>query len=202
MTELQKLLAQLTTRLLALLALLGPFAFAALLKVQSGTPSDALFGAWVHTSGFAVSLVILGFAGSWGFPIIAGVLAGDLFSSEDRYGTWKTILTRSCTREEVFAGKVLAVGTLVDRRCRCCSPSRACSPAPCSSALHALVNLSGQLTSQRAHAGADGRQLDLLPAAGARLHERRDPGLGRDPQRHPRRARAADASRSSRSCST
>ena len=79
--------------------------------MQSGTPSDALFGVWVHSSGFAVSLVILGFAGSWGFPIIAGVLAGDLFSSEDRHGTWKTILTRACTREDVFAGKLLAAGT-------------------------------------------------------------------------------------------
>lgn len=112
-TELHKLFAQLTTRLLALLAVFGPVAFAAVLKVQSGTPSDALFGAWVHSSGFAISLVILGFGGSWGFPIIAGVLAGDLFSSEDRFGTWKTILTRSCTREDVFAGKLLAVGTVV-----------------------------------------------------------------------------------------
>jgi len=111
-TELQKLTAQLTTRLLAVVTVLGPFAFAAVLKVQSGTPSDALFGAWVHASGFAISLVILGFAGSWGFPIIAGVLAGDLFSSEDRHGTWKTILTRSCTREDIFSGKLLAVGTL------------------------------------------------------------------------------------------
>lgn len=111
--ELQKLFAQLTTRLVALLAVVGPFAFAILLKVQSATPSDALFGSWVHTSGFAVSLVILGFAGAWGFPIIAGLLAGDLFASEDRHGTWKTILTRSCTREDVFAGKVLAVGTMV-----------------------------------------------------------------------------------------
>ena len=85
-TELLKLRAQLTTRLLALIAVLGPFAFAGLLKAQSGTPSDALFGAWVHTSGFAVSLVTLGFAGTWGVPIIAGALAGDLFASEDRYG--------------------------------------------------------------------------------------------------------------------
>ena len=97
---------------------------------------------WVHSSGFAISLVILGFAGSWGFPIVAGVLAGDLFSSEDRHGTWKTILTRSCTREDVFAGKLLAVGTFAvglmailamiepDRRGRLVGP-------------HALVNLSG-----------------------------------------------------------
>jgi ABC-2 type transport system permease protein len=110
-TELSKLMSQLPTRILVLICALAPLAFAAVLKVQSGTPSDALFGFWVHSSGFAVSLVILGFAGSWGLPIIAGVLAGDLFSSEDRHGTWKTILTRSCTREDVFAGKLLAAGT-------------------------------------------------------------------------------------------
>ena len=40
------------------------------------TPSDALFGVWVHTSAFAISLVVLGFAANWGFPIVAGVLAG------------------------------------------------------------------------------------------------------------------------------
>lgn len=110
-TEQQKLIAQLATRVLALLCVIGPFAFAAILKVQSGTPSDALFGVWVHSSGFAISLVVLGFAGSWGFPLVAGVLAGDLFSSEDRYGTWKTVLTRSCTRGELFTGKVLAAMT-------------------------------------------------------------------------------------------
>ena len=106
--ERRKLTAQLPVRLLAVLCLLGPFVFAVLLKAQSGTPSDALFGVWVHSSGFAVSLVVLGFAANWGFPIIAGVLAGDLFAAQDRYGTWKTIITRSRPLEEVFAGKVLA----------------------------------------------------------------------------------------------
>ena len=61
----------------------------------------------MHTSGFAVSLVILSFAGAWGFPIIGGVIGGDMFSSEDRLGTWKTTLTRSCTREEIFLGKTV-----------------------------------------------------------------------------------------------
>jgi ABC-2 type transport system permease protein len=111
-TELQKLGAQLSSRLLALICVAGPFAFAAVLKVQSGTPADALFGAWVHSSGFAISLVILGFAGTWGFPLIAGLLGGDLFSCEDRHGTWKTILTRSCTRTDLYAGKLLATGVL------------------------------------------------------------------------------------------
>ena len=109
--EARKLRTQLATRVLALICVLGPFAFAGCCRIQSGSPADTLFGVWVHSSGFAVSLVVLGFAGSWGFPLIAGVLAGDIFSSEDRYGTWKTVLTRSCTRRDLFAGKVLAAAT-------------------------------------------------------------------------------------------
>ena len=88
--------------------MLGPFAFAAMMQSQSGSPSDTMFGVWVHTSGFAIPLVVLSFAGSWGFPVLAGVLAGDLFSAEDRYGTWKMILTRSCRRQDLFVGKALA----------------------------------------------------------------------------------------------
>lgn len=109
--ERRKLASQLAPRLLALICLLGPFAFAGVLKVQSGSPADSLYGVWVHSSGFALSLVVLGFAGQWGLPLMAGVLAGDLFGSEDRHGTWKTVLTRSCTRRHLFAGKLLAVGT-------------------------------------------------------------------------------------------
>ncbi|HEY2655886.1 MAG TPA: ABC transporter permease [Solirubrobacteraceae bacterium] len=145
-TELSKLLAQLPTRILVLICALGPLAFATVLKVQSGTPSDALFGFWVHSSGFAVSLVILGFAGSWGFPIIAGVLAGDLFSSEDRHGTWKTILTRSCTREDVFAGKLLAAGTCAVGLTVVLGASSLIAGLLLVGA-HPLVNLSGVLTS-------------------------------------------------------
>jgi ABC-2 type transport system permease protein len=103
--EVAKLLAQWPTRILPLVCVLAPLAFAAVLRIQSGVPQDTLFGVWVHTSGFAVPLVILSFAGAWGFPIIAGIVGGDLFSSEDRLGTWKTLLTRSCTREEIFLGK-------------------------------------------------------------------------------------------------
>lgn len=109
--ERRKLAAQLATRVLALGCLVGPVAFAAVLKLQTGSPADTLFGTWVHSSGFAISLVVLGFAGTWGFPLVAGVLAGDMFSAEDRYGTWKTVLTRSCTRREMFAGKLLAAMT-------------------------------------------------------------------------------------------
>ncbi len=110
--ETRKLLAQLSTRVLALVCALGPLVFGAILSLQSGLPADTLLGVWVHASGYAVSLVILGFGGYLGFPVLAGVLAGDLFSSEDRYGTWKTVLTRSRSRKDVFAGKVLAAATL------------------------------------------------------------------------------------------
>jgi ABC-2 type transport system permease protein len=109
--ERRKLATQLATRLLALICILGPFAFAGVLKIQSGSPADTLFGVWVHQSGFALSLVVLSFCGAWGFPVLAGVLAGDIFASEDRYGTWKMVLTRSSTRRDLFAGKLLAAAT-------------------------------------------------------------------------------------------
>jgi ABC-2 type transport system permease protein len=144
-TELQKLGAQLTSRLLAVICVAGPFAFAAVLKVQSGTPSDALFGAWVHSSGFAVSLVILGFAGTWGFPLIAGLLGGDLFSSEDRHGTWKTILTRSATRTDLYVGKLLAAGALAVALTLLLALSSVLAGVLLVGA-HSLVDLSGVLT--------------------------------------------------------
>jgi ABC-2 type transport system permease protein len=109
--ERRKLATQLPTRLVALVCALGPLAFSLILKVQSNVPADTLFGRWVHQSGFAIPMVVLTFAGSWGFPVLAGVLAGDIFSAEDRHGTWKTVLTRSCGRQDVFAGKVLAAAT-------------------------------------------------------------------------------------------
>jgi len=109
--ERRKLATQVATRVLALVCVLGPFAFAGILQTQSGAPADTMFGIWVHSSGYAISLVLLSFCGAWGFPVVAGVLAGDIFSCEDRFGTWKTVLTRSCRRSEVFIGKVLAAAT-------------------------------------------------------------------------------------------
>src|SRR5204862_239578 len=93
------------------LRVLAPFLFAIALRIQTAVPADTLFGIWVHASGFAVPLVALGFVTSWAFPVLISLVAGDIFASEDRYGTWKTVLTRSCTRRDVFAGKVLAAAT-------------------------------------------------------------------------------------------
>ena len=112
--EWRKLSSQLAVRILALVCVLGPIAYVVVLKTQSGTPTDALLGVWAHTSGFAVIFVLLVFTGSWGFPVLAGVVAGDSFASEDRYGTWKTVLTRSCSRGAMFVGKVLAVAAMAE----------------------------------------------------------------------------------------
>lgn len=140
--ERRKLTAQLSTRLLALTCLLGPPAFAVVLQIQSGVPADTLFGVWVHSSGYAVSLVVLGFAGSWGFPLIAGALAGDLFSGEDRHGTWKLVLTRSANRKDVYVGKLLAAATLAVALVALTSASSLVAGMLTGGA-HSLVGLSG-----------------------------------------------------------
>jgi ABC-2 type transport system permease protein len=111
--ERRKLLAQLSTRLLALACVLAPFAFAAILSVQNGAPADTLFGALVHASGFAIPLVVLTFAGQWGFPVVAGVLAGDVFAAEDRLGTWRHLLVAVRSPRRIFAAKALASLTVV-----------------------------------------------------------------------------------------
>jgi ABC-2 type transport system permease protein len=109
--EIAKIASQLLPRAAVVACLVGPLAFAVFINTQSSVPADSLFGRWVHSSGFAIPLVVLGFAGIAGFPLLAGVVAGDIFASEDRQATWKTVLTRSCSRGDVFWGKVLAAST-------------------------------------------------------------------------------------------
>jgi len=105
--ECAKLTAQLKALAVLATCIVGPFAFAAAIRLQSSLPSDTLFGRVVKESGFAISLVVLGFGALWAFPVLTSVVAGDIFSAEDRYGTWKTILSRSRSRTDVFAGKIL-----------------------------------------------------------------------------------------------
>lgn len=109
--ELLKLAAHVWTRGAIALCVVGPFLAVAVLKAQSSVPEDTLFGRWVHSSGFALPLVILAFSGQWVLPVLAAVVAGDIFSSEDQHGMWKAVLTRSCSRSQIFAGKVLAALT-------------------------------------------------------------------------------------------
>jgi ABC-type transport system involved in multi-copper enzyme maturation, permease component len=105
--ECAKLAAQLKSRIVLAACVAGPFAFAAAMRVQSSLPEDTLFGRWVKESGFAIPLVVLGFAALWVFPVVTSVVGGDLFAAEDRHGTWKTLLTRSRSRSEIFLGKVV-----------------------------------------------------------------------------------------------
>ena len=105
--EWSKLAAQPAPRAVLAACVAGPFAFVAVMAVQSSLPTDTLFGRSLKESGFATPLVVLGFAALWAFPMLTSVVGGDLFSAEDRYGTWTTVLTRSRSRGEVFAGKAL-----------------------------------------------------------------------------------------------
>ncbi|MBL7492775.1 ABC transporter permease [Frankia sp. AgB1.9] len=109
--EAAKLVAQARTRATLTICLVAPFVFVVLLDQQSQVPKDTLFGRWIHASGFATPLFILGFASQWVFPLLTSIVAGDIFSSEDQYGTWKTILTRSHSRTQIFLAKTLAAAT-------------------------------------------------------------------------------------------
>lgn len=106
--ELRKLRAQWRTRVLLLLALVGPVPAALAIHMQGNPPKDTLFGRWATTNGFALALLILGYAGQWVLPLLTAVVAGDIFASEDHHGTWKTILTRSVGRTAVFWAKTVA----------------------------------------------------------------------------------------------
>lgn len=106
--ELRKLRAQLRLKAALAVCLLGPPLLTAALSIQSALPKDTLFGRHIHDSGFALPLLVLGFAGTFGFPLLTSVVAGDIFSSEDAHQTWGAVLTRSRTRAELFTGKVVA----------------------------------------------------------------------------------------------
>lgn len=106
--EVAKLISQLPLRIVLALCVVVPAAFAVAMRAASTRPSDTLFGRWAGTTGFATSLTLLSWAVAWGAPLLAGLFAGDIFAGEDRHRTWKTILTRSCTRTRLFLGKAVA----------------------------------------------------------------------------------------------
>lgn len=106
--ELMRLRAQPRVRAVFAICLLGPPLLALVLSAQAGLPKDTLFGRHVRESGFALPLLVLGFAGTWAFPLLTSIVAGDVFATEDGHGTWQALLTRSRTRAEVFTSKVVA----------------------------------------------------------------------------------------------
>ncbi len=140
------------------------------------------------------------FAAQWVFPLLTALVAGDIFASEDHHGTWKTVLTRSVSRTQVFWAKTLTALLFAVVACWCCSPPARSRPACSSSARQPLVGLTGQVI-------PSGTALPLVVAswatalaAAARLHRPRRPAVGADPQpggrrRRPGRARPRHAAR-------
>ncbi len=109
--ELTKLAAQARARYALLGCLLAPVLVVLVLDGQGRPPKDTLFGRHIHASGYAVPLLLLGFAAQWVLPLLTSLVAGDIFASEDSHGTWKTILTRSVSRGRIFAAKTLVCAT-------------------------------------------------------------------------------------------
>lgn len=106
--ELRKLLGQPKVRVVGAVLALAPWVFILLVLHQDRLPLETLYGRYLKTTGFATPMVVLVTATQWLFPLLAAYVSGDVFSSEDNHGTWKTILTRTASRNAVFWGKVLA----------------------------------------------------------------------------------------------
>ena len=106
--ELVKLLAQWRVRVLIILCWIGPAVAVVVVSGQKTLPSDTLFGREMHATGWAGALVVLVFAGSWFFPLLTTLIAGDVFSSEDRLGTWRHLLVAVRSTRRIFAAKALA----------------------------------------------------------------------------------------------
>lgn len=108
--EVAKLRGQRICRAVLALALVAPPVVVGALSLQAGLPKDTLFGRHIRDSGFAPSLLLLGFAGQWLLPLLVALVGGDIVAGEDRHGTWKTVLTRSCGRSNLLRAKVLVTG--------------------------------------------------------------------------------------------
>ncbi|MGE5132951.1 MAG: ABC transporter permease [Gemmatimonadota bacterium] len=106
--ELVMLLSQWRVRVLRGLCWSGPGLAVAVVSQQSTLPADTPFGRWMHATGWAGALVVLGFAGSWLLPLLTSVVAGDVFSSEDRLGTWRHLIVAVRSPRRIFIAKALA----------------------------------------------------------------------------------------------
>jgi ABC-2 type transport system permease protein len=111
--ELVKLLAQWRIRLLLATCWTLPAVFVGVVSRQSSLPADTVFGRWMNDTGWAGSLVVLGFACSWVLPLLTSVVAGDVFAAEDRLGTWRHLLVAVRSPQRIFAAKALAALTAI-----------------------------------------------------------------------------------------
>lgn len=110
--EMRKLLAQARVRSVLAFLLLAPWIYIGLILHQDRLPLETLYGRYLKDTGYATPLALLVYASQWLLPLIAALIAGDVFSSEDQAGTLKSILTRSVDRSAVFWGKVAAAFTM------------------------------------------------------------------------------------------
>jgi ABC-2 type transport system permease protein len=111
--ELVKLLSQWRVRLLILASWVAPAVVVGMISQQSSLPADTVFGRWMHATGWAGSLVMLGFSCTWALPLLTSVVAGDVFASEDRLGTWRHLLVAVRSPQRIFVAKALASLTVI-----------------------------------------------------------------------------------------
>src|SRR5919199_4235554 len=105
-------MAQARVRALLAFLVVVPWIYIGLILHQDRLPLETLYGRYLKDTGYATPLAVLVYASQWLLPLIAALMAGDVFSSEDQSGTLKTILTRSVDRSAVFWGKVGAAFTM------------------------------------------------------------------------------------------
>jgi ABC-2 type transport system permease protein len=105
--ESRKILALPRTRVIALILVVAPWVFILLVLHQDRLPLETLYGRYLKVSGFATPMVVLVAAAQWVLPLLASIVSGDMFSADDNHGTYKTILTRSTSRNAIFWGKTL-----------------------------------------------------------------------------------------------
>ncbi|MBO0819714.1 MAG: ABC transporter permease [Nocardiopsaceae bacterium] len=149
--ELVKQLAQWRVRVLIAACWTGPALTVIVVSGQGTLPADTLFGRQMHATGWAGALVVLSFAGSWFFPLLTSIVAGDVFSGEDRLGTWRHLLVAVRSPRRIFAAKALASVTILG----VCVPGLAVSGI-----------VGGLAVGSRPLTGLDGHQLAPAGAAG------------------------------------
>jgi len=107
--ELRKLRFQKRSYFGLLLAVAPPLAFVIFWNLHQGPHrGESVFAREITQTGLAVPVLMLLFESFLLFPIVAALVAGDIFASEDGNGTLKTILTRSAERGQLYWGKAAA----------------------------------------------------------------------------------------------
>src|SRR5262245_50230375 len=111
--ELVKLLSQWRIRVLLLACWIAPAVFVAAVSLQSQLPADTVFGRWMHSTGWAGALVVLDFSRAWALPLLTALVAGDVFATEDRLGTWRHLLVAVRSPKRIFVAKALSSLTVL-----------------------------------------------------------------------------------------